>query len=94
MGNSCFCKGYTYSKETNAIIVNVNYEEIQNRFNEIQKSIDIYIKDIEEKINLIPKFRIFLDKLNIDLNQNLEKMNISIIDNYKKENNRNDAFDV
>ena len=94
MGNSCFCKEYSQYKEKKEIIVGIDYEQIKNRFYEIQKSINIYFKDIEEKNNLIPKFQQFLGKLNADLNQNLDNMNISIFDNYKKENNINDAFDV
>ena len=94
MGNACFCKEYSNPKEIKEIILNVDYKQIQNRFNEIQKSIDAYSKDIEEKNNLIPKFQIFLDKLNADLNQSREKMNISIFDNYKKENNITDSFDI
>ena len=94
MGNLCFCKEYSHYNEMKEIIVGIDYEQIKNRFNEIQKSIDIYFKDIEEKNNLIPKFQQFLGKLNADLNQNLDNMNISIFDNYKKENNINDAFDV
>ena len=93
MGNSCFCKEYSQYKEKKEIIVGIDYEKIQNRFNEIQKSIDIYFKDIEEKNNLIPKFNSFLDKLNVDLNQNFDNMSISIFESYKKENNINDSFD-
>ena len=93
MGNSFVCYKYSNINNNDEVIIDVDYQEVQNRFNEIQKSISIYFKDIEEKINLIPKFQTFLDKLNSDLNQNIDIMNISIIDSYKKENNINVDFD-
>jgi len=94
MGNSCFCKGYKHFNETKEVNVGVDYEKNKNRFNEIQKSIDIYFKDIEEKNKLIQKFLTFLDKLNIDLNKIFDNMNISIFDNYKKELNFNDTNEM
>ena len=94
MGNSCYCKGSLHYKEAKEVNVGVDYEKYKNRFNEIQKSIGIYLKDIEEKNKLIQKLLTFLDKLNIDLNNIFDKMNISIFDNYKKELNFNDANDM
>ena len=94
MGNSCYCKGSLHYKEAKEVNVGVDYEKYKNRFNEIQKSIGIYLKDIEEKKKLIQKLLTFLDKLNIDLNNIFDKMNISIFDNYKKELNFNDANDM
>jgi len=94
MGNSCFCEGYKHFNETKEVNVGVDYEKNKNRFNEIQKSIDIYFKDIEEKNKLIQKFLTFLDKLNIDLNKIFDNMNISIFDNYKKELNFNDTNEM
>jgi len=69
-------------------------ETIIELFNEIQKSIGSYCKDIEEKNNLIEEFQSTLNNLNIDLNQSLVTMSISIVDSYKKENKKDDSFDV
>ncbi len=78
MGYSYYCKGSLHYKETKEVNVGVEYEKNKNRFNEIQKSIGIYLEDIEEKKKLIQKFLTFLDKLNIDLNNIFDKMNISL----------------
>jgi len=93
MGVCAFYKNLKYEE-----VIEVNIKEhteiIRDRLNDIQISIDIYYKDIEEKNNLILKFQSFLNKLNVDLNKSLDTMNISIVDNYKKENNINDSFDL
>ena len=74
--------------------IKLHSETIIESFNKIQESIGIYCKDIEEKNNLIEKFQSTLNNLNIDLNQSLVTMSISIVDSYKKENNIDDSFDV
>ena len=95
MGNSfCYYKEYFHYKAKEEISVQVDYKKLKNNFNEIQKSIGAYFKDIEEKNNLIQKYQSFLEQLNIDLNQNLDKWNISIFEDYRKENNISDAFDM
>ena len=93
MGVCTFYKNSNYKKEIE-INIEMHYEIIINRFKDIQKSIALYSKDIEEKIILIQDFQSFLNKINADLNKNLDTMNISIVDNYKKENKINDSFDV
>ena len=74
-----------YSEETNKR----NNKEIANKkkFKEIQHSIDIYYKDMENKYNLIENYQSFTNKLNSDINDINNNLKLSVFESYNNPEN-------
>ena len=74
-----------YSEETNK----KNNKEIANKkkFKEIQHSIDIYYKDMQNKYNLIENYQSFTNKLNSDINDINNNLKLSVFESYNNPEN-------
>jgi gas vesicle protein len=98
MGVSC-CQKSNINKKTELVIDDNKSKEkekekekdIKNKkkFREIQKSIDIYYKDIYNQNNIIQNYISFTNKLNSDINDinNNIKLSVNSQDNNNNENN-------